>query len=161
MSDNTAPKPKKKVSLTEQRRAARSFALQALYQWQMAGQPVNEIDAQFRVDNDMRKTDVQLFSELLRGVATRKTELDEQYEPFLDRALSELDPIELTVLRIGAYELIHRLEVPYRVAINESVELAKTFGATDSHRYVNGVLDKVAQRARMAEIREQREKSKS
>lgn len=153
MSDTPSSKSAKKPSLTSMRRSARSYALQALYQWQMAGQPVNEIDAQFRVDNDMSKTDVQLFSELLRGVATRKTELDGQYEPFLDRALSELDPIELTVLRIGAYELIHRLEVPYRVAINESVELAKKFGATESHRYVNGILDKLAQRVRMAEIK--------
>jgi len=155
MSDNTAPKPKKKVSLTEQRRAARSFALQALYQWQMAGQPVNEIDAQFRVDNEaeMRNTDKRLFSELLTGVASRKSELDEQFKPFLDRELNDLDPVELAVLRIGSYELIHRLEVPYRVAINESVELAKIFGATESHRYVNGVLDKLAQRVRMAEVK--------
>ena len=155
MSDNTAPKPKKKVSLTEQRRAARSFALQALYQWQMAGQPINEIDAQFRVDNEaeMRNTDKRLFSELLTGVASRKSELDEQFKPFLDRELDDLDPVELAVLRIGSYELIHRLEVPYRVAINESVELAKIFGATESHRYVNGVLDKLAQRVRMAEVK--------
>lgn len=155
MSDNTAPKPKKKVSLTEQRRAARSFALQALYQWQIAGQPVNEIDAQFRVDNEaeMRNTDKRLFSELLTGVASRKSELDEQFKPFLDRELDDLDPVELAVLRIGSYELIHRLEVPYRVAINESVELAKIFGATESHRYVNGVLDKLAQRVRMAEVK--------
>ncbi|MBE9395876.1 transcription antitermination factor NusB [Pontibacterium sp. N1Y112] len=153
MSDNTTPKSNKKASLTAQRRSARSFALQALYQWQLAGQPVNEIDAQFRVDNDMRNTDVRLFSELLIGVASRKSELDERYKPFLDRELSELDPVELTVLRIGAYELMHRLEVPYRVAINESVELAKVFGATESHRYVNGILDKLAQRVRMAEVK--------
>ena len=153
MSDNTTPKSNKKASLTSQRRSARSFALQALYQWQLAGQPVNEIDAQFRVDNDMRNTDVRLFSELLIGVASRKSELDERYKPFLDRELSELDPVELTVLRIGAYELMHRLEVPYRVAINESVELAKVFGATESHRYVNGILDKLAQRVRMSEVK--------
>jgi len=153
MSGNTAPKSNKKNSLTAQRRSARSFALQALYQWQMAGQPVNEIDAQFRVDNDMRNTDVRLFSELLVGVASRKSELDEQFKPFLDRELNDLDPVELAVLRIGAYELTQRMEVPYRVAINESVELAKTFGATESHRYVNGILDKLAQRVRMAEIR--------
>ncbi|MCV6591035.1 MAG: transcription antitermination factor NusB [Marinobacterium sp.] len=149
---------KKKVSRTDQRRAARSFALQALYSWQLTANPINELEAQFRVDNDMRNSDISLFSELLRGVASRKTELDGTFEPFLDRMLDELDPIELTVLRIGSYELIERLDVPYRVAINESVELAKIFGATDSHRYVNGVLDKVAQRARMAEIREYREK---
>lgn len=159
MSDKPASKSKK-VSLTSQRRAARSFALQALYSWQMTGNPINELEAQFRVDNDMAGADLKLFSELLRGVASRKTELDETYEPFLDRMLDELDPIELTTLRIGTYELVQRIDVPYRVAINESVELAKVFGATDSHRYVNGVLDKVAQRSRMAEIREQRESRK-
>ena len=158
MSDNEA-KPvakKKKPSLTSQRQQARSFALQALYQWQMAGQPVNEIDAQFRVDNDMSGTDVKLFSELLHGVAGAKSEMDGLYSDFLDRNIDDLDPIELSVLRIGAFELSRRMEVPYRVAINESVELAKKFGATDSHRYVNGVLDKLAQRVRMAEIRAKR-----
>lgn len=159
MSDNDKkPVAKKKSSLTTQRRNARSFALQALYQWELAGQAVNEIEAQFRVDNDMRDTDVKLFSELLHGIAASKSDLDKSYNDFLDRQLEDLDPIELTVLRIGAFELSQRMEVPYRVAINESVELAKTFGATDSHRYVNGVLDKLAQRVRMDEIREKRQR---
>ncbi|UTW10458.1 transcription antitermination factor NusB [Marinobacterium rhizophilum] len=154
MSDAPVPAPKrKKVSMTEKRRSARSFALQAVYQWQIAGQPLTEIDAQFRVDNDMKDTDVQMFSELLHGVAKSKSELDKAFEPYLDRALHDLDPIELAVLRIGTYELMKRIEVPYRVAINESVELAKIFGATESHKYVNGVLDKLAQRVRYAEIR--------
>ncbi|MDO6513815.1 MULTISPECIES: transcription antitermination factor NusB [unclassified Neptuniibacter] len=159
MSDNeNKPATKKKPSLTTQRRNARSYALQALYQWEIAGQPVNEIEAQFRVDNDMRDTDIKLFSELLHGIAGAKSDLDKSYLDFLDRQVEELDPIELTVLRIGAFELAQRIEVPYRVAINESVELAKKFGATDSHRYVNGVLDKLAQRVRMAEIRDQRQR---
>jgi len=155
MSESTPPK-KGKASRTEMRRNARSFALQALYQWSLAGQDASEIEAQFRVDNDMGATDVKLFSELLRGVSTGSQALDEAYRPFLDRPLTDLDPVELNVLRIGAYELIHRLEVPYRVAINESVELAKTFGATESHKYVNGVLDKLAQRVRSAEVRARR-----
>ena len=159
MSDNDKkPASKKKASLTEQRRNARSFALQALYQWELAGQAVHEIEAQFRVDNDMRNADIKLFSELLHGVAGSKSVLDKSYSDFLDRQIEELDPIELSVLRIGAFELSNRIQVPYRVAINESVELAKTFGATDSHRYVNGVLDKLAQRVRMDEIREQRQR---
>lgn len=152
MSDTPSPKKSRKPSLTEKRRNARSFALQALYQWQVAGQPVNEIEAQFRVNNDMSDTDVPLFSQLLRGVTEARAQLDEAFAPFLDRALDELDPVELSVLRIGSFELMHRLEVPYRVAINESVELAKVFGATESHRYVNGVLDKLAQRVRAAEV---------
>jgi len=155
MSDST-PRKKGKPSRTEMRRSARSFALQALYQWSMAGQDASEIEAQFRVDNDMGSTDVPLFSELLRGVTSGSRELDEAYRPFLDRPLSDLDPVELNVLRIGAYELIHRLAVPYRVAINESVELAKIFGATESHKYVNGILDKLAQRVRATEVRARR-----
>ncbi|GAA0696636.1 transcription antitermination factor NusB [Marinobacterium maritimum] len=155
MSDTT-PRKKGKPNLTERRRNARSFALQALYQWSLAGQSAHEIEAQFRVDNDMGNTDTQLFSELLRGVISGTRDLDEAFRPFLDRPLDDLDPVELSVLRIGAYELIHRLQVPYRVAINESVELAKVFGATESHKYVNGILDKLAQRVRAAEIRERR-----
>ncbi|MBV0932345.1 transcription antitermination factor NusB [Marinobacterium weihaiense] len=155
MSDTT-PRKKGKPNLTEMRRNARSFALQALYQWSIAGQPIHEIEAQFRVDNDMSNTDTQLFGELLRGVTGAATDLDEAYRPFLDRPVDDLDPVELSVLRIGAYELVHRLQVPYRVAINESVELAKVFGATESHKYVNGILDKLAQRVRAAEIRARR-----
>lgn len=112
---------KKKPSLTAQRRNARSYALQALYSWSLAGQALNELEAQFRVDNDMRDTDVRLFSELLQNVAATKTELDGLFTDFLDRQIEELDPVELNVLRIGAYELSKRMEVPYRVAINESV----------------------------------------
>ncbi|MBR9827203.1 MAG: transcription antitermination factor NusB [Oceanospirillales bacterium] len=154
--NDTTPRKKGKPSLTEMRRNARSFALQALYQWSVAGQLVNEIEAQFRVDNDMSATDIKLFCELLRGVTSGSKTLDEAYRPFLDRPLADLDPVELSVLRIGAYELIHRLQVPYRVAINESVELAKVFGATESHKYVNGILDKLAQRVRGEEIRARR-----
>ncbi|MBV1787437.1 transcription antitermination factor NusB [Marinobacterium sp. D7] len=152
-SQNQAePKKNRKPSLTEQRRSARQMALQALYQWQVAGQPVNEIEAQFRVNNDMNGVDVKLFSQLLRGVVEARSELDLCFSPFLDRTIDELDPVEVSVLRIGSFELMHRMEVPYRVAINESVELAKVFGATESHRYVNGVLDKVAQKVRAAEV---------
>lgn len=152
MSDTPNPQKKRKASLTEQRRKARQLALQALYQWQMARQPVNEIEAQFRVNQDMTDTDLPLFSQLLRGVVEARAELDLAFSPYLDRNIDDLDPIEVSVLRIGSFELMRRLEVPYRVAINESVELAKVFGATDSHRYVNGVLDKVAQRVRAAEV---------
>lgn len=149
---------KKRNSNTEKRRNARNFALQALYQWQLARQPVNEIDAQFRVDNDMSDTDVALFSMLLSGVIDSRRELDEAFGFYLDRAVDDLDPVELSVLRIGSFELIHRIEVPYKVVINESVELAKRFGATESHKYVNGVLDKLAVKTRAAEVMAQRQK---
>lgn len=156
MSDD---KPaKKRFSNTEKRRNARSYTLQALYQWQLAGHPANEIEAQFRVDNDMSDTDVPLFAELLHGVIGKRSELDIAFSAYLDRSVDDLDPVELAVLRIGSYELIHRIEVPYKVAINESVELAKRFGATESHRYVNGVLDKLAQKVRTLEIKAARQK---
>jgi N utilization substance protein B len=158
MNDSPAPKKQKKPSLTEMRRSARSFALQALYQWQISGNSITDIEQQFRMDNDMSGTDLALFSELLHGVPANAGDLDRAYEPFLDRALTDLDPIELAVLRIGSFELVHRIVVPYKVVINESVELAKVFGATESHKYVNGVLDKLAARVRMTEINAKRGK---
>ena len=96
----------------------------------------------------------------MRGVSSNSTELDSAYSPFLDRSVDDLDPIERAVLRIGSFELIHRIDVPYRVVINESVDLAKVFGATESHKYVNGILDKLAQRVRMVEIRARYEANK-
>ncbi|WP_207060906.1 transcription antitermination factor NusB [Motiliproteus sp. SC1-56] len=134
------------------RREARSFALQALYQWQLSGNTLNEIEAQFRTEQPMEQADLGLFAELLHGIPAKVGELDALLSPCLDRSLDDLDPIERNVLRMGAYELAHRLEVPYRVVINEYVNLAKTFGATDSHKYVNGVLDKLAKGQRRAEI---------
>ncbi|NRP09045.1 MULTISPECIES: transcription antitermination factor NusB [unclassified Marinobacterium] len=157
MSEEQAPK-RKKVSNTEKRRNARSFVLQALYSQELTKNPTNEVEAHFRVDNDMSETDVPLFSELLQGVNAQKAELDQAFNIYLDRNVEELDPVEVSVLRIGAYELINRIEVPYKVAINESVELAKIFGATESHKYVNGVLDKLAQKVRAVEIKANRGK---
>lgn len=134
------------------RRKARRFALQALYQWQLAGQPLHEIEAHFRAENDMRKVDVVYFHELLVGVPRRVDEIDALFEPALDRRLQELSQIEKVILRIGTFEMLERLDVPYRVVINEGIELAKVFGAEDSFKYVNGVLDKVARRCRQTEI---------
>lgn len=135
------------------RRKARRFAVQAIYQWQLAGADLAAIEAEFRTDNDMSKVDLEYFHDILHGVPREKAELDEKIAPFLDRRLDEMTPVELAILRLGAYEMVHRIDVPYKVVINESVELAKTFGATDGHKYVNGVLDKLAQRDRMVEIR--------
>lgn len=146
-----AAKPKK-PSRSQMRSASRSFALQAVYQWQMNHSAVNEIEAQFAVDHDMSVCDKTYFRELIYGVASKAKTLDGHFEPFLDRPLSELDAIELATLRIGTFELVERLDVPYKVAINEGVELAKSFGATESHKYVNGILDKLAQRVRREEI---------
>ena len=133
------------------RSKARRCALQALYQWQMAGQDLGDIESQFLNEQDLGGADLGYFSELLRSIPRQTTELDEQYRPFLDRAVDELDPIELAILRIGAYELMRHPEIPFRVVINEAVELAKTFGADQSHRYINGVLDKAARELRAVE----------
>jgi|TARA_R110000751_G_scaffold98775_1_gene191977 N utilization substance protein B len=134
------------------RRKARSLALQALYSWHMAGQALSDIEAQFRTDNDFSKVDSAYFHELLTGVPRNLDELDNQLGAVLDRDIKELDPVELTVLRIGVYELLKRIDVPYRVVINEAIEMAKSFGATDGHKYVNGILDKLAPRLRKAEV---------
>ena len=134
------------------RRQARSLAMQALYQWHLAGQSVNEIEAQFRVDNDFTSVDGAYFREILHGVPAHKTEIDEAFAPCLDRAQDELDPVELAILRLSTFEMLKRIDVPYRVVINEGIELAKVFGATDGHKFVNGVLDKLAPRLRAAEV---------
>lgn len=135
------------------RRKARRFAVQAIYQWQLAGSDLTQIEAEFRADNDMSKVDLEYFQDILHGIPGNLDALDQRIEPLIDRRLNELTPVELAILRLGAYEMAHRIDVPYKVVINESVELAKMFGATDGHKYVNGVLDKLAQRDRMVEIR--------
>lgn len=139
-------------ALAAQRRRARHYALQGLYQWSMTHADLAEIEAEFRVDNDFSNVDGEYFNALLTGTARNAVELDQLYAGLLDRALDDLDPIERALLRMGAYELRDRIDVPYKVVINEAVALAKKFGATDSYRYVNGVLDKVARQLRKLEI---------
>lgn len=134
------------------RRKARRLALQAIYQWQIAGQTLNDIALQYNEDENMPKADATYFQELLKNIPPQCDQLDEQLVPFLDRPVKELDPIELAVLRMGAYELCQRLEIPYKVAINEAVELAKTFGAADGYKYVNGVLNQLARKVRHHEV---------
>lgn len=134
------------------RRKARHYAMQGLYQWQMAGANLNAIEAEFRTDNDMSKVDVDYFHEILHGVPQYLHEVEEAFSPYLtDRGLHELDPVTQALLRLGTYELKYRIDVPYKVVINEAVALAKKFGATESHKFVNGVLDKVAADVRKLE----------
>ncbi|WP_369856992.1 transcription antitermination factor NusB [Candidatus Thalassolituus haligoni] len=135
------------------RRKARGFALQALYQWHIAGANLTQIESEFRADNDMSKVDLEYFHDILHGVPRERSALDEKIAPLMDRRLDEMTPVELSILRLGAFEMCRRPDVPYKVVINESVELAKIFGATDGHKYINGVLDKLAQRERGVEIR--------
>lgn len=134
------------------RRKARRFALQALYQWQLSGNDLADIELQFRRDNDMKKVDREYFHELLHGVPAQVDVLDDALQPALDRKVAELSQVEKVILRIGAFELINRLDVPYRVVLNEGIELAKLFGADDSFKYVNGVLDKLARKFRKLEL---------
>ena len=136
------------------RRKARSFALQAIYQWHMAGADLAQIEAEFRVDNDMSKVDLEYFHEILHGVPRELSALDKVVEPQLDRKADELTPVELSILRLATYEMVHRIDVPYKVVINEAVELAKSYGATDGHKYVNGVVDKIAQQVRTVEVKQ-------
>jgi transcription antitermination protein NusB len=143
---------KDKQKLVALRRQARHYAVQALYQWQMSGNALNAIDAQFRADFDFSTTDTEYFHELLHEVPVRLEEINELLTPcMVDRAVDELGPVELAVLRMAMYELIVRIDVPYKVVINEAVALAKKFGATDSHKFVNGVLDCAAQKIRQIE----------
>ena len=141
-----------KVSAATRSRA-RHFAMQAIYQWQMVGNPMSIIKAEFHTDNDMSKVDVEYFQELVDGVEREFAEIDEMYSPFLTSTkLKELDPVTRALLRMSSYEFKARIDVPYRVVINESVNLAKKFGAEDSHKFINGVLDKVASKYRATEF---------
>ena len=139
-------------TLAAERRKARHYGMQALYQWHMAGASVSDIEAEFRTDYDFTHVDLEYFQALLHDIPACVDELDGAMAPLLDRKLDDLGPIERTLLRMGMYELTRRIDVPYKVVINEEVALAKKFGATDSHKYVNGVLDKAARQLRKVEI---------
>ncbi len=139
-------------TLAAERRKARHYGMQALYQWHMAGASLTDIEAEFRADYDFSHVDLDYFQALLHQIPGQIDTLEEGLVPLLDRDLDELDPIERTLLRMGAWELRERPDVPYKVVINEAVALAKKFGATDSYKYINGVLDKAAHELRKVEI---------
>lgn len=139
-------------TLAAERRKARHYGMQALYQWYMAGATLSDIEAEFRSEYDFAHVDLEYFQALLHGVPACVDELDAAFEPLLDRKLDDLDPIERTLLRMGVFELRERQDVPYKVVINEAVSLAKKFGATDGHKYINGVLDKAARQLRELEV---------
>ena len=133
------------------KRKARRFAVQGIYEWQMSHNPVHEIEARTRAENAMHKVDLGYYHELLSEVVSNRDVLDALLVPVLDRELDALDGVELATLRLGAYELKEHLEIPYRVVLDESIELAKHFGGADSHKYINGVLDRLAESLREAE----------
>lgn len=127
------------------RRRARECAVQAIYSWQISKNDLSEIEASFMAEQDMKGVDKKYFRELLHGVISHSSELDTKMESFLnERSLDELGFVEHAILRIAVYELLKREDVPYKVVINEAIDLTKTFGAEDSHKFINGVLDKVA-----------------
>ena len=133
------------------RSLSRKLAMQALYQWQLAGQSVAELRQQFATEEDYAAADEDYFSALVGGITGSSDALDERLQALVDRPLAQLDPVERAVLWIGVFELVQRPDVPYRVVINEGVELAKRFGATEGHKFVNAVLDRAARSLRAAE----------
>jgi N utilization substance protein B len=143
------------------RKLAREFTLQGLYAWRMGGADVTLIAANLKEDEQFKRVDEAHFRTLLYGVLKEEDMLSARLAPLLDRPIDELSPIERGILLIGAYELLHCPDVPLRVVINEGVELAKKFGGTDGHKYVNGVLDKLGQDARAVEIAQAKRKDVS
>lgn len=134
------------------RSRARRLAMQGLYEWQMSGNTIERIIGQYVVDQQMRNVDEAYFRELSNGVVEHTAELDKAISSHISRSYDEIDPVEKAVLRLGAFELQYQPEVPYRVVINEAVELAKTFGAEASHKFINGVMDKLAADLRSVEV---------
>ncbi len=130
------------------RHKARHFALQAIYQWQMTGAPAAEIESQFLEDQPVKGADLEYLHDLIVGVAANCAKLDETFAPFLSRPLQDLDYIDKAILRLSTFELLFRQEIPFRVVINEAILLAKEFAEQDSHKFVNGVLDKVVKSIR-------------
>ena len=136
---------------TRARSIARKLAMQALYQWQLTQQTAAEIKEQFLESEESAGVDREHFTELVNGCIAQHEELAAALKPFVDRPLAQLDPVETAILMIGMYELQQRVDIPYRVVINEAVDLCKRFGATDAHKYVNAVLDRAARELRAAE----------
>ena len=158
---NTAPDPDpnpgrtgkiKKTSRTQQRRYARERALQALYQWDIGNAQSSDVRTQFLDTQDMSRVDIDYFVELFNGISHDPDVVDTAMADALDRPIDDLDPIERAVLRVAVFELTQRPDIPARVVINEGVEITKRFGADKGHRYVNGVLDKLAKQLRSGEM---------
>jgi transcription antitermination protein NusB len=132
---------------------ARRSAVQALYQWEMTQATITDVISEFKaVRTELKKADTEYFNDLLQGTTEKVAELRETIAPYLDRNLEQLDPVERAILLVGTYELMFHQEIPWRVIVNEAVDLAKMFGAEDSYKYINGVLDKIARKIRPVEI---------
>lgn len=136
----------------EARELARQSALQAIYQWQVTGENLSEIERQFAEEHGLGNANREYFSAILHGLPAQIDVIDTALAEFVDRPVNEIDMIEKALLRVGTYELLFRLEVPYRYIINECINLTKEFGNFQSHKYINGILDKVARKHRAAEV---------
>lgn len=139
--------------MSNARTQARRMAVQGLYEWQMTDNDVHMIISQFLQEHAEKKLDREYFEELMRAIPEHLAEIDAYLKPYLSRPLQEIDLVERAILRLATYELAYRPELPYRVIINEAVELAKRFGAEEGHRFINGILDKVAGKLRVTEIK--------
>lgn len=138
--------------MKKNRRKARELALQGLYQRQLTGDPVELIEGQLHEHEDFAKIDDEHFHAMLRGATGDAVNLETRIQPCLDRPIEELSPVERAILLLATYEFVHHIEIPYRVVINEAIELAKGYGGTDGYKYVNGVLDKLAASVRTNEV---------
>ena len=140
------------MSKPKEKQKARRMLIQALYSWDVGGTELVDIEAEFHTDNDMSKVDTALFHTILFGVPKNLAQIDGTYSSYLDRENKQLDPVSRAVLRLSSYEMVFSIDVPYKVVINEGVNLAKTYGPTDAYKFINGVLDKVAIEHRAAEV---------
>jgi N utilization substance protein B len=138
--------------MSKPRSLARKRAIQALYMWEMTGVNLSDIDQKFVLEHDLSKVDYKYFQELLHKIPSNIDDIDSHIHAYLDRPFSEVDPVERAIMRVGVYELQQRPDIPYRVVINEAVELAKIFGAEDGYKYVNSILDNAAKKLRATEI---------
>lgn len=152
-TDNSPTTPSKKVKTSQNRRKSRELALKAVYRSLLNQSDLRQVFRDMLEDPEYKKADEAYFKQLLQGVIQYKAELDERIAVFIDRAINALSPVEHAILLISGYELIYDASIPYRVAINEGVELAKLYGGTDGHKYINGVLDKLATVARPNEVK--------
>ena len=152
MSDTTVSSNPASKGVAKARGKSRRLAMQAVYQWQMTGDSITDIKQQFFDENNVSKFDADFFSELVSGVASSISELDVLLEKYMPRSAESVDPVERSILRIAAYEFVNRFDVPYRVVLNEAVNITKEYCAENSHAFVNAVLDKVAKEVRHLEV---------
>ncbi|MER2512531.1 MAG: transcription antitermination factor NusB [Nitrosomonas ureae] len=156
LPDANSPTEKKTEKHKSRRRIAREFVLQGIYQWRTAGGTTSFIEQQLRESGKFRHVDEKHFTHVLQGALQQVDALEKIIRPCLDRSLDELSPVEFAILLLSTFELIHHPEIPYRAILNEAIELARTYGGSDGHKYVNGVLDKLAVQLRSSEIQMQK-----